>query len=42
MLPACLPGVGSYERECKTLYVNYGGAGTLPADEASLLPWSAM
>lgn len=27
------PGVGSYERECKTLYVNYGGAGTLPTDK---------
>jgi hypothetical protein len=26
-------GVGSYERECKTLYVNYGGAGTLPAEQ---------
>eukprot|EP00887_Chlorella_sp_A99_P000567 scaffold17.g567.t1 len=24
-------GVGSYERECKTLYAHYGGAGTLPA-----------
>jgi hypothetical protein len=23
-------GVGSYERECRTLYVGYGGAGTLP------------
>lgn len=28
-------GVGSYERECKTVYVNYGGAGTLPAEQAS-------
>lgn len=28
-------GVGSYERECKTLYVNYGGAGTLPPDQVS-------
>lgn len=25
--------MGSYERECRTLYVNYGGAGTLPADQ---------
>ncbi|EFN52859.1 hypothetical protein CHLNCDRAFT_138339 [Chlorella variabilis] len=26
-------GVGSYERECKTLYVHYGGAGTLPTEQ---------
>ncbi|PSC68748.1 Pre-mRNA-splicing factor cwc2 [Micractinium conductrix] len=26
-------GVGSYERECRTLYVHYGGAGTLPTEQ---------
>lgn len=27
---AARAGVGSYERECRTLYVNYGGAGPTP------------
>ena len=30
-------GVGSYERECRTLYVHYGGAGTLPAAQVRQL-----
>ncbi|KAL4439994.1 hypothetical protein ABPG75_002995 [Micractinium tetrahymenae] len=32
-------GVGSYERECRTLYVHYGGAGTLPADQLRKIVW---
>lgn len=33
MRPPLQAGVGSYERECKTLYIHYGGAGTLPTDQ---------